>query len=64
MFSANRLFAKYIGSPKNGPVPNQGVNGYSEGQATRHIVGRSLAMLGSCSGTGSFASRRNAANSW
>jgi hypothetical protein len=28
MFSASRLFAKYVGSPKNGPVPNQGVNGY------------------------------------
>jgi hypothetical protein len=25
MFSANRLFAKYVGSPKNGPVPNPGV---------------------------------------
>ncbi len=23
MFSANRLFAKYVCSPKNGPVPNQ-----------------------------------------
>ncbi len=28
MFSANRLFAKYVGSPKNEPVPNRGVNGY------------------------------------
>ncbi len=31
VFSANRLFAKYVGSPKNGPVPNQGVNGYRVG---------------------------------
>jgi len=28
MFSANRLFAEHIYSPKNGPVPGRGVNGY------------------------------------
>ena len=28
MFSVNRLSAKCVFSPKNGPVPNQGVNGY------------------------------------
>ena len=28
MFSVNRLSAKCVFSPKNGPVPNRGVNGY------------------------------------
>ena len=32
MFSASRLFAKWIFSPKNGPVPDQGVNGYEDAQ--------------------------------